>query len=251
MEGKELHDEDDEMKSGSKKDQESESDDFGLPDASYDTESEEEEEEESSEESSFEYTPEEESSAEPSAFGEFEDDTPSYRYSPEEESKKTPTGLIVFLSLLGVIIIAIVIYWFFFRTPVEEQEPQPQALEQMMDDETTPSEPIVEEPVEEPEQEPVFEEPIVDVMEGSFETINSRTGRYYIIINSFFDEDLAADYAKDLGELGINTLIIGPPERKGFHRVALREDFGNWSAAENRMNDLKATYGDDIWVLKY
>ncbi len=249
MEGKELHDEDDEMKSGSKKDQDSESDDFGLPDASDDTES--EEVEESTEESSFEYTPEEESLEEPSAFGEFEDDTPNYRYTPEEEAKRTPTGLIVFLSLLGVILIAILIYWFFFRTPSVEPEPQPEALDQMMEEETTPLEPVIEEPVEQTELEPVFEEPTVDVPEGSIEAINSRTGRYYIVINSFFDEDLAADYAKELGELGINTLVIKPSQRKGFHRVAVREDFGNWSAAENRMNELKATYGEDIWVLKY
>jgi hypothetical protein len=33
--------------------------------------------------------------------------------------------------------------------------------------------------------------------------------------------------------------------------VAIEEDFGTWSAAENRMNELKGTYGEDIWVLKY
>lgn len=250
MEGKELHDEDDELKSGSKKDKEQDSDDFGLPDASFGSEPEEEEEEEekeSTEETSFEYTPDPDPDDEPTGFGEFEDDTPTYRYTPEEEKSPVPTGLIVFLSILGLLIIVVVVYWFFIRTPRQEQ-PRQEVTQQVTED-TTPPEPIIEEPVEEPP--PVISEEPVEPTSGAYEAINTRTGRYYIVLNSFFDEDLASDYAKELADLGVSTLILGPPDRKGFNRVVIKEDFGSWNAAESRMSELKGTYGDDIWVLKY
>jgi hypothetical protein len=250
MEGKELHDEDDDLKSGSKKDKEQESDDFGLPDASYESES-EEEDRPSDEESSFEYAPDPEPEDEPTGFGEFEDDTPTYRYTPEEERSKSPTGLIVFLSLLGVLLIVFVIYWFFIRSPRVETEPeQDLAQQQEVIEEPVPQEPVVEETVEE-EPEPVFIEEPEDISAGGFETINAQTGRYYIVLNSFFDGDLASDYANDLADRGVNTIIIEPPGGRGFHRVAIQEDYGNWNAAESRMAELKGTYGEDSWVLRY
>jgi hypothetical protein len=252
MEGKELHDEDDSLKSGSKKDKEQESDDFGLPDASFGSES-EEEEQASEEESSFEYTLDPEPEEEQTGFGEFEEeDTPTYRYTPGEEEKRgTPTGLIVFLSLLGVLIIVFIIYWFFIRSPREGTElAQQDITQQEVMEEPEPQQPIIEEPVEQEPEPLVMEEP-EEMSTGGFETINTQTGRYYIVLNSFFDGDLASDYAKDLADRGVSTLILAPPDRKGFHRVAIEEDFGGWSAAENRMNELKGTYGEDIWVLKY
>ncbi len=245
MEGKELHDEDDELKSRSKKNQEHESDDFGLPDASY--ESEPEEEKENIEETSFEYTPDPDPDDEPTGFGEFEDDTPTYRYTPVEEKSTPPTGLIVFLSILGVLIIAVAIYWFFIRTPGQERPAQPEVTQQVTED-ITP-EPIVETPVEAPP--PVVTQEPVKPASGAFETIKTRTGRYYIVLNSFFDEDLASDYAKELANRGVSTLILGTGDRKGFNRVVINEDFGSWNTAESRMSELKGTYGDDIWVLKY
>ena len=248
MEGKELHDEDDDLKSGSKKDKGQESDDFGLPDASYESEP-EDEDQASDEETSFEYTPDPEPEEEPTGFGEFEDDTPTYRYTPAEEKSKTPTGLIVFLSLLGVLIIVFVIYWFFIRSPREDRQAQQDITQPEVVEQPTVQQPVIEEPEEEPE--PVIIEEPQDLSTGGFETINTQTGRYYIVLNSFFDEDLASDYAKDLAALGVNSYILQPPERKGFRRVAIREDFGSWSAAENRMAELKGTYGEEIWVLKY
>ena len=116
-------------------------------------------------------------------------------------------------------------------------------------EETTSDEPAVTEPAGEPESIQMEEEP-ADTETGTFETINTGTGRYYIVLNSFFDEDLAADYARDLAAQGISTYIIGPPDKKGFNRVVIDEDYGSWNDAENRLNELKGTFGDAIWVLK-
>ena len=249
MEGKELHDEDDDLKSSSKKDLEQDSDDFGLPDASFGSESSEpEEEKENAEETSFEYTPDPDPDDEPTGFGEFEDDTPTYRYTPTEEKSTVPTGLIVFLSILGVLIIVVVIYWFFIRTPSQDRQPR-QEVTQQVTEEPAPQQPVIEEPVE--ESPPVVAKEPAKPASGGFETINTSTGRYYIVLNSFFDEDLASDYAKKLAGQGVSTLILAPPDKKGFNRVVINEDFGSWNAAESRMTELKGTYGDAIWVLKY
>jgi len=248
MEGKELHDEDDELKSGSRKEREPDSDDFGLPDASSDSEP--EEEKEHTEETSFEYTPDPDPEDEPTGFGEFEDDTPTYRYTPVEEKSTAPTGLIVFLSILGVLIIVVVIYWFFIRTPSQERQPR-QEVSQQVTEEPAPQQPVIEEPVEEEPPPVVTNEPSRPAGSGEYETINSSTGRYYIVLNSFFDEDLASDYAKELADRGVSTLILSPSNRNGFNRVVIDEDFGSFNAAESRMSELKGTYGDDIWVLKY
>ncbi len=246
MEGKELHDEDDDLKSGSRKDKDLDSDDFGLPDASFGSEP--EEEKENTEETSFEYTPDPDPEDEPTGFGEFEDDTPTYRYTPVEEKSTAPTGLIVFLSILGVLIIVVVIYWFFIRTPSKEKQPRQEVSQQTTEEPVTQA-PVIQEPVE--ETPPVVVKEPAKPASGGFETINSSTGRYYIVLNSFFDEDLASDYAKELADRGVSTLILSPPNKKGFNRVVVNEDFGNWDAAESRMTELKGTYGDEIWVLKY
>jgi hypothetical protein len=247
MEGKELHNEDDERKSGSKSNNE-ESDDFGLPDASFGSESEEgSESSEEGDSSSNIYTTGEDSDSGYSSESEPEEPSRSYQYTSDDDDngKKTPVGLIVFLSLIGVIIVAIAIYWFFIRTPKEEIEP---IQEPVVVEDTTNVEPVFEEP--EPEPVEVVEEPI-QPEEGTFTTITNRTGRYYIVLNSFFDEDLANDFAKKLANSGVNTVILGGQDKKAFKRVALSEDFGGWTDAESRMNELKGTYGEEIWVLKY
>lgn len=249
MEGKEFHDEDDNLKSGSKRKKEQESDDFGLPDSSYGYEK-SEEESKASEETSFEYTSDPEPEDEHVGFGEFEEEhTPTYRYTHEEERRKSSTGLIVFLSILGFLIVMVVIYWFFIRTPGPQRQVQPGVSQQETED-TRPSEPVVEEPVDEPEPV-IMDDAPPQTATGAFETINASTGRYYIVLNSFFDEDLASDYAKQLAGQGINSYILSSPDRKGFNRVVIDRDFGTWNEAENLMNEMKGTFGDDIWVLKY
>lgn len=85
---------------------------------------------------------------------------------------------------------------------------------------------------------------------GTIETISSRTGRYYIIIASAIDEDLAMDHAKKLSKKGVSTSIIKPYGKVKFHRIAV-EDFDTWASAQNRANELKAEYGEGVWVKKY
>ncbi|MDN5213585.1 SPOR domain-containing protein [Fulvivirgaceae bacterium BMA12] len=85
---------------------------------------------------------------------------------------------------------------------------------------------------------------------GTLTTINAPTGRTYVIIGSFFDEDLARDYGAKLGREGVSTTLIMPSSNKKFYRLSV-EDFGSISEAVNSLDGLKATYGNSLWVIKY
>jgi hypothetical protein len=85
---------------------------------------------------------------------------------------------------------------------------------------------------------------------GTIETISSRTGRYYVVVASAVDGDLAMDYANKLIQDGYNIKIIQPYGSVIFHRVAIR-DLDSWAEAANVANDLKGQYGEGVWVKKY
>ncbi|MEM7109988.1 MAG: SPOR domain-containing protein [Bacteroidota bacterium] len=85
---------------------------------------------------------------------------------------------------------------------------------------------------------------------GSIEAISARSNRYYVVIASAIDGDLAMDYAKELSEAGESIKIISPYGNVKFYRVAV-QDFDTWDEAQNEADNLKSTYGDGVWVIKY
>ena len=254
MEDKKPNNQDDELKSGSTEGSQEESEDFGLPEASTDYDSDIEEEsdplpaKDESDSDMFNDASEDEDLEESHVY--------KYQSTHEDDRKRNPVGLIISFVLIGVIVIAIAIYWFFFREPVTKQVVQRPVVEEVEKSPVVEEEPPVDPAPEIPE---VVEETPVEttesfaaVDEGSFEAINDRTGRYYIVLNSFIDGDLANDYAKNLAMDGIDSKIIPPSEaKKGFHRVVLSNDYGTWQAAEASLGELKGIFGETIWVLKY
>ncbi len=85
---------------------------------------------------------------------------------------------------------------------------------------------------------------------GTMEVVTTRTRRTYVIIGSFFDEDLAKDYAKKLGANGVSTKLISPLGGKKFYRLSVA-DFASISEASGSLGDLKATHGDNLWIIKH
>jgi hypothetical protein len=86
--------------------------------------------------------------------------------------------------------------------------------------------------------------------DGTIETISARTGRYYVIVASAIDGDLAMDYAKKLAAEGNSVKIIQPYGKVLYHRVAVR-NMETLAEAESRMDELKEAYGEGVWVMKY
>lgn len=194
------------------------SEDFGLPDVSYDPVEKEE------------------------SFGHDHQDAHGERYYDYEEKKNPVAGFIV--GLIFLLLIAGGVYWYFFL-----YNPGSETIETFPEQtfETTP-EPIV--PAV--EEEPVIEEPVTpaEPVKGSLFTISSASGSYYVVVGSFIDDDLAKDHSERLNVAGTNTFIIEPYANNRYYRLAVG-NFDTWSQAAQKMQELKTTFGEEIWVLKY
>lgn len=85
---------------------------------------------------------------------------------------------------------------------------------------------------------------------GTIETLNERTGRYYVVIASAIDGDLLMDYAKELSEKGVNAKIIPPYGNVKFHRLTVAEG-ETFAATAQTAEQLKSQYTENAWVIKY
>ncbi|MGB3183456.1 MAG: SPOR domain-containing protein [Cyclobacteriaceae bacterium] len=168
---------------------------------------------------------------------------PQITRDKRDENSSSAAPLIIVLILL-LIAVGGGVWWFFLRdaTPEPVQE---------IAEETTTTEP---EPVDDfddgfSEPEPIEEEPAEPVT-GQINNLSSRTGRYYVVVSSFFDGDMAKDYADKLSNDGVNVSIILPSGKNKFHRVAV-DDFDSYAAAVDKAEELKATYGNETWAVRY
>lgn len=256
MEGKELYNDDEELNPKSNKDENEDSDNFGLPDVEGEDEKSEdlgdpfsesweekkEEEEpyaysddlaaEDNADSTYAYSDEPEVPDEP----ETNDEYRSSYYEEEYGQKKSPVGWII-LGVIVVIAIVIGVFWWINREP--EPKPVPQQVVQQ---------PVVKEPEPEPEPEPVVNpEPVKKA--GLFE-INEPTGRYHVIVASSIDRDLVMDYGKKLAKQGMTCNVLAPRGNKKFHRLSVA-DFASLNDAALKSEQLKSEFGEEVWVIRY
>ena len=168
--------------------------------------------------------------------------------SPGSPADKRNFGRIVVIGSIVITIIAAVFYIFYdgmgalggeghvaeSETPVE-QTPEPEP------------EPIQEEP--EPEPEPVVESP-TPAPAGEITQLEAQTGKSYVVIGSFVDDDLAMDWARKLAADGESPIIIPPFGNYIFFRVAIAE-FDSFDAANNNLGNYSDKFGTNIWALRY
>lgn len=150
----------------------------------------------------------------------------------KEEKKRNPIVLV--LIILLILVAASGIGYYFLsqhEEPVVVEKPEP----------APEPEP---EPKPEPELEPEPEpKPVV--------TISERNGRFYVIGNSFEIKDNAYKYRENLISQGQkDSKIILPDNKSSLYRVSLAET-DNLDDAVSKMEDLRADYGNTIWVLIY
>jgi cell division protein FtsN len=158
---------------------------------------------------------------------------------PKQERSSWPiwVGIIVLLAVAGFSL-----YYFVFK-PEEQVVVTPVAQ--------TPA------PVQEVEPQIIEEAPPVEnnwvpeaPKEGSVTTITQKTGRYYVIVGSFIDGDMAGDYAKKLAGEGRAVTLIEPSGNKKFYRLGV-SDADSFSAASEELDNLKGTFGQEIWIVRY
>ena len=116
------------------------------------------------------------------------------------------------------------------------------------------TEPIIQE-VLEPEilesevLEPKVPESIPKAI-GAIYEISQPLDKYYLIVGSFLDNDLAFDYAKKLSLSGSNVVIILDFHVRYFTRVALLE-YETLEKANVGLDKYKDEFDEQLWVLKY
>jgi hypothetical protein len=85
---------------------------------------------------------------------------------------------------------------------------------------------------------------------GTIETVEAPNGRFYVVVSSSVDGDLAMDYAQKLAKEGNSIRIINPSgTNKLFHRVSVA-DYSTWDEAVAATSSASA-FGEGVWVLKY
>lgn len=85
---------------------------------------------------------------------------------------------------------------------------------------------------------------------GQVQTISSATGRYYVVVSSSIDGDLAMDFGEKLAEEGNSVKIIEPYGSIKFYRVSLG-DYGSIDEALAASGSFSTVDGDAVWVLGY
>lgn len=156
----------------------------------------------------------------------------------EEEEKRKGTNVVLIIVLL--LVTSAAIYFLFFYEP--KQEPVAPIEEKTEEPAVITPEPAPEKVQPEPEPAP---EPVVELT-----TISAPTGRYYVVIGSFYDVDLAVDKGNEIVKNGTNAFLLEPTGSFKLHRVGINAS-DEWSEAASTLEGLKSTYGDNIWVLKY
>lgn len=234
-------------------------DNFGLPDMDYepveDAGDKKEEETDTTEETYYTTTTTEEENWQEE---EPVEEEPAYipgSYTPPKQESNAPK----IIALILVLVVAGLALWYFgFYRPeqqavekarIEKQQQQQAERERLAQEKAAEEERQRLEAQRAAGQEAAAAEDEV-VQDGTIETVSSRAGRYYVVIASAIDDDLAMDYAKQRQKEGLNTFIIEPYGTTRFHRVATAY-YDTWAEAQNQANDLKGQYGDEVWVIKY
>ena len=242
-------------------------DSFGLPDLDFtplDEESEEEAtEEEEVVEEAIEETVEEEIESEVEAEVEeeivseeeadAEEETAPIRstYVPPKPESNTPK----IIAVIIIVVLASVAIWYFgfYRPQAAADKARIEAaakLKKDNDDKAAKEKADADRLAAEQTANQAADEDELASDEATFSTISESTGRYYIVIESFIDSDMAADYGKELVTKGYSTSLLSPKGKRKFHRLTMG-NYGSFVEAQEEANRLKGEFGKDLWVLKY
>lgn len=118
--------------------------------------------------------------------------------------------------------------------------------------------PVAEKPVAKPVEKK--EEPKIEVAPvkakanqatpGTVNTMTERTGNTHVVIASFLDEDMAADYANELAAAGKSPALIPPFGKAKTTRVTI-SSYPSLADAQGDLEGFKAEYGPKVWLMRY
>lgn len=157
------------------------------------------------------------------------------------------TGKFVRTVVIGTLLFAIIAVVFYFLYPGADsgEEKKVAKTEEKKPVKKEEPAPVVEKPDNEPRKVQPAAKPA-----GEITKLDAATGKAYVVIGSFFDGDLADDYAKELSAEGKSPYVIPPFKDYRFYRVAIAE-YESFADAQAGLDGYKSEYGNDIWTLRY
>jgi|GEM_PF-2351414 len=160
----------------------------------------------------------------------------------DKEDKKGNGFLIILLLLIVGIGLGSLYYFGFFegnKVPTQTDLPTPTENE------------ITEPPVVETDDN-VNDIPETKAMENILTEIEGRVAvpRYFVVVGSFIDDDLAKDYSTKLNKSGNPTFLIHPYGDMAYYRLAVAQ-YDNVTRALEVMEDQQGNFEENLWVLKY
>ena len=147
---------------------------------------------------------------------------------------------ILFASVIGIIFLSLA------------EDPKPiinSGVKKEVKKEIIP-EPVIEEVIEPEVKTDPPELVSASKVIGAISEISQPLNKYYLIVGSFLDNDLAFDYAEKLILSGSNVMIIPPFSTSKFTRVALLE-YETFDKAKIGLDNYKDEFDEQLWVLKY
>lgn len=155
-----------------------------------------------------------------------------------EEEGKNYSWLVMILVLAGILVAG----WFYYSHSSNGEQPAEK------------KEAIVEEPIPEPVPpvQEIIETPEEEVEIFTLTEIKSRGDRtrYFLVVASFVDEDLAKDHAEKLHANKMNTFLIYPYGEIAYYRLAIGQ-FESFALAAQEIEKVKDNFKENLWVLKY
>jgi cell division septation protein DedD len=166
------------------------------------------------------------------------------------EKDKDNTNSIFLVILLLILALGFGLYYFGIFDRMNQQTPMEAVRVEEEPQETTPAAPVTPEPAPEPVEElPVAEEEITTPVLTEIEA-RVDAPRYFVVVGSFIDDDLARDYSDRLNKQGEATFLVHPYGKIHYFRLAVGQ-YENVGLALEAMEGVQGNYEENLWVLKY
>ncbi len=244
-------------------------DSFGLPDLEYKPLDEEETTEEpaqepvdepedtetTTQEDSYE-SQQEDSYTNPDEEEESEnEEKPALRYQLDEDESSSNAPKIILFSILAILIIGAGVWYLGFYKPkqealAEEAQQKQEQLDKKKQEEAAALKRKQEEARLKAAEEARLQAEAEARAKAGVQILTERTGRYYIVLESFIDEDFAKDFGNKIAQEGTPSFLIPPYAKKKMQRVGIG-GYETLDEAQTALNDLPEEFGNGKWIVKY
>ena len=170
------------------------------------------------------------------------------KMEPPKEGNKDNKLIIIVLSVVGALILASLLYMFFWDS--DDVLPEAPVVEDrvVLDPQETGNDP--EDEGRDPENSQFLEEEaVINDEPGSIDTISVRTNRYFIFVGSYKFRAYAHRHAERLAADGFAVKLVIPDDWVGM-RVAV----GNYASSDEASLDarqIRSRYGIEVVISKY